>query len=197
MAHSSWVYRYGTAGSRALIVVFHHELKEPCRQKSGGYLMRGLVQIFVVVLLGVFAGCVFAQDDENTILGVWITAKGKAQVEISTQENAIAGYIIWLKEPFFPENDEQGMAGKPKIDRENPDPELRKQTVIGLQIISGFQYKGDGEWKGGTVYDPENGKTYKGKIWLTAEGTLKVRGFIGILLFGRTEEWLPVTGRRH
>ena len=148
-----------------------------------------------MVLLA-FCCNIFAQQGADDILGVWITAKGKAHVEISSTEDGYTGRITWLKDPFYPDDDEKGMGGRPKVDRENSDPDLRQQTIEGLRIMEGFLYAGDGEWKGGTIYDPEKGKTYKCKIWLTPEGALKVRGFIGFSLFGRTEEWLPVTGRK-
>lgn len=128
--------------------------------------------------------------DGDAIVGIWATDKAEAHVEIFRTDEGYAGRIIWLKEPFFPADD--SMAGRPKIDRENPDPGLRQREIIGLQIVQGFRYDGDGKWSGGTIYDPENGKTYKAKMWLTGDATLKVRGYVGVSLFGRTTEWQPV-----
>jgi len=96
---------------------------------------------------------------------------------------------VWLKEPFYPTGDAQGMAGKPKVDRNNPDVALRSRPLIGLPLVSGFHFAGADEWTGGTIYDPENGKTYSCKITLMSNGSLKVRGYIGISLFGRTTAW--------
>jgi uncharacterized protein (DUF2147 family) len=44
-------------------------------------------------------------------------------------------------------------------------------------------------WKGGSVYDPQNGKIYRGKITLVSPNKLDLRGFVGIPLFGRTTTW--------
>lgn len=131
----------------------------------------------------------------DDIVGIWATDKAEAHVEIFKSEDGYSGKIIWLKDPFFPEDDEGGMAGEPKVDRENPDPELQQRSVVGLKIMDAFQYDGEGRWSNGTIYDPENGKTYKCKIWLTRTGSLKVRGYVGISLFGRTTEWTPVLVR--
>lgn len=137
---------------------------------------------------------VFAADgdaDADRILGLWATDKAEAHVEISRDENGYRGVIVWLKEPFYPDDDAT-MPAQPKTDRENPEPALRERAIVGLEIMRGFRYAGDGRWIGGTIYDPENGKTYKCRMRLTNRGTLKVRGYVGVSLFGRTTEWTPV-----
>ena len=40
--------------------------------------------------------------------------------------------------------------------------------------------------------DPENGKEYKGRIWAVGNDKLSMRGFIGISLLGRTENWVRI-----
>ena len=44
----------------------------------------------------------------------------------------------------------------------------------------------------GTVVDPDNGKEYKGKIWAVGNDNLKMRGYIGISILGRTESWVRI-----
>jgi uncharacterized protein (DUF2147 family) len=66
--------------------------------------------------------------------------------------------------------------------------ELRNQPVVGMVIIRNFHPEGD-QWVGGTVLDPKNGKIYHGKIWMLSPDKLRMRGFVGISLFGRTETW--------
>ena len=67
--------------------------------------------------------------------------------------------------------------------------ELKDKPVLGMIIIRDFRPDGD-RWVGGTVLDPENGKIYKGKIWSVGEGKLRLRGYVGIPLFGRSETWV-------
>ena len=131
----------------------------------------------------------FAADDADAVLGKWLTADGKAQVEVVKDGELYDGRIVWLKEPLYPADDAKGMAGQAKVDRENPNAALKSRPVIGLPLIQGFKYDGDGVWNGGTIYDPESGKTYSCKMTLMMDGRLKVRGYIGISLFGRTEIW--------
>jgi uncharacterized protein (DUF2147 family) len=66
--------------------------------------------------------------------------------------------------------------------------EYKGQLILGMVIMRGFHAEGD-DWVDGTVVDPENGKEYKGKIWAVGTDALKMRGFVGISLLGRTETW--------
>lgn len=135
-----------------------------------------------------FAAPAFAEDADG-VLGQWLTADGKARVEIVKDGDSYDGRIVWLKEPQYPADDAKGMAGQTKVDRENPDAAFKTRPILGLPLIAGFKYAGDSVWKGGTIYDPESGKTYSCKMTLMMDGRLKVRGYIGISLFGRTEIW--------
>lgn len=133
----------------------------------------------------------------DAVTGHWLTEEGskggRARVEVSrTEDGEIVGEIVWLEEPRFPPG--EPMAGEPKVDLENPDPEKRDRPVLGLEILSGFTYEGDGLWSGGTIYDPANGKTYKARMSLDSaeDDTLDLRGYVGIPLFGRTTTWTRV-----
>lgn len=142
----------------------------------------------VCLMLGMQATPAYA-DGSDGVLGMWMTADGKARIEITKQGDVYGGSIVWLKEPLYPADDAQGMGGKPKVDRKNPDKSLRGQPIIGLTLVQGFKYAGDNVWNDGTIYDPESGKTYSCKMTLMMDGSLRVRGYVGISLFGRTEIW--------
>ena len=76
-----------------------------------------------------------------------------------------------------------------RVDINNPDPQMRSQSLKGLVILNGFSFEGDNKWTEGQIYDPNNGKTYRCNLELIDQETLSVRGYIGILLLGRTEVW--------
>jgi len=69
----------------------------------------------------------------------------------------------------------------------------KNKPILGLDILDGLRENGD-EWSGGKILDPKNGKYYKCYIKLTEENTLKLRGYIGISLLGRTEYWYRFKG---
>jgi uncharacterized protein (DUF2147 family) len=127
--------------------------------------------------------------DEDKILGLWKTPGNDCKIEIFKGGIKYCGRIVWLKEPLYPADDVGGMAGRPVVDRENPNPNLRSRPLIGLQLIEGFTYIGKNVWGKGTIYDPDNGKTYKCKMILSDPNRLEVRGFIGIPLLGATSIW--------
>ncbi len=137
---------------------------------------------FLVLLaaLMLFSYALNAQVKPGDIIGFWFTANKDAKIEIYKASEKFYGKIVWLKTPTN-EN------GKPKVDKHNPDETKRSNPIVGLVLLNGFVFKGD-EWKG-TIYDPESGKTYSSYLSLKDNNTLKVRGYIGISLLGRTEVW--------
>ncbi len=140
-----------------------------------------------IFLVAPFISHAQKKSEADAIIGYWYTENNKSLVKIYRAVNGkYYGKITWLKEPY--EED-----GSPKVDDENPDPAKRNQPIIGLLILKGFTYDGDNEWSGGTIYDPENGKTYKCYMKLTTPEILDVRGYIGVSLIGRTTRWIRKT----
>ena len=82
-------------------------------------------------------------------------------------------------------------------DPHDPDPRCtqcegvtKDKPLIGLRILWNLRKSGN-RWSGGEILDPDNGKTYRCFIVVESGGEkLKIRGFIGFSLFGRTEYWL-------
>lgn len=64
----------------------------------------------------------------------------------------------------------------------------KDQKILGMDILTGLKKKED-EWSGGKILDPKNGKEYKCYIKLLDDNTLKLRGYIGFSLLGRTAIW--------
>ena len=140
--------------------------------------------IFVVACALFLMTGVASAEEADAVLGQWYTDAEKKDVvvEIYKDNDLYSGKVVWLKNP-----DEDD--GTPKVDDENPDEARRNDPILGMNLVKGFTYKGKNKWAGGTIYDPNNGKTYKCKMSLKGDD-LKVRGFIGVALFGRTVHWL-------
>ncbi len=63
------------------------------------------------------------------------------------------------------------------------------KSLKGLTIITGLKNVGKNEYEGGTILDPQNGKTYKLKGQLQ-DGKLIMRGYIGVSVLGRNQTWI-------
>ncbi len=147
--------------------------------------MKSLHLLTTFMVLFITAPLMAQLTEADHLVGVWETENGRSHVKISKSGNTYYGRIIWLKEPL---NDQK----KPKMDKNNPDPDKQTLPLIGTKILSGFEFKGADVWEDGTIYDPENGKTYKCKISKNGNTQLNIRGFIGISMIGRTTVWKRV-----
>src|SRR5512135_3315733 len=126
----------------------------------------------LALLLGLSTGA--SAQSPDAIVGKWLNTKGTAHVEIYKEGGKYFGKIVWLKEPVYPKDDKKGMAGKTKVDRENPDAAKRSQPILGLVILRDFNHAGNNAWDSGRIYDPENGKDYSCKMTLKDSEHLEV-----------------------
>lgn len=100
--------------------------------------------------------------------GVWSMSNGKVTVRIANCGSNLCARIVGLAEPI------SKIDGKPKVDRENPNPSKRKRPLMGLSILIGMKPAGNGQWQG-AIYNPDDGKVYSATVRHNG-GTLKVKG---------------------
>ena len=136
---------------------------------------------FVLLLLFSFTA-ITAQSIE----GIWWNTEKTGKIKIVQLDNqTFQGQLISADDA----HDEDGNL---KLNTKDRDAEKRNQPIVGLILMNGFTTKDQVTYNGGTIYDPENGKTYKCKLTLTSKNEMDVRGYIGIPAFGRTEHWTRV-----
>jgi len=115
--------------------------------------------------------------------GEWVTAAGDGKVRVgpcAADPAQACGTLVWLKPPA-------GAPPGPLHDARNPDPALRSRPLLGVLIVSGFRRQAVGRWVDGKIYDPNDGKTYRSKMNIGADGTLKVSGCV--LMFCKAQTW--------
>ena len=130
------------------------------------------------LLLILISGIVNAQS----IVGDWETFDDKTKikksiVQIFKKGDAYYGKII------------KTFTGKENEVCDQCKGKNHKKPIIGLIIIENL-IEDDKEFSNGTILDPENGETYKCYLELESDNKLKVRGYIGVSLFGRTQYWI-------
>ncbi len=142
--------------------------------------MKNLLLLLAFALVGNLA-------ISQTCIGKWTTiddetGKKKSTVELYKYKEQLYGKITYL----YPR---EGREDNPVCKKCTDD--RKNQPLEGLQIVRNLKWNGS-EWAGGTIVDPENGKTYNTKIWLDPKDSNKlyVRGYIGP--FFRTQTWVRV-----
>ncbi|MEM7654757.1 MAG: DUF2147 domain-containing protein [Bacteroidota bacterium] len=150
-------------------------------------MMKSIFLCFCIAVLGV--GMSFGQDkkvdqeEADRLIGVWAPSNGLALVRVQNIAGKYYGRIVKLKEPIDPET------GEPKLDKNNPDESLRTTPLLGFRMLKDFVYAGKDEWAEGTIYDPQSGSLYSCTIKMKKDGTLDIRGYIGVKALGRTDVW--------
>jgi uncharacterized protein (DUF2147 family) len=146
---------------------------------------RSATRISGLLLLGCLAvapGARAADAALASVAGNWLTEPRDGIIQVSVDAaGGMEGRIVGGNHPGLK-------------DEHNPDAARRNLVLRGQVILRNMKYDGDGHWSGGTIYKPDNGKTYKCKVTLAGNGELEVRGYIGFSLFGITQEWTRYTG---
>jgi uncharacterized protein (DUF2147 family) len=159
-----------------------HHLNVICRKRQGGRKVNTIRTS--LVFAGLLAGAVPAVAAVPATLptGMWLDQSGRAGITIAPCGAKLCGTITWLKAPL----DAQG---RPKTDSHNTDSALRGRPMCGLPLMGDFVADGTDAWSGGYVYDPVGGKTYSANMHVQPDGSLAIRGYVGISLFGRSTTW--------
>jgi uncharacterized protein (DUF2147 family) len=146
----------------------------------------------LLLLSALVAGIARAAGPGDAVLGRWLVETKDAVVEISRTGDLFVGTIVWLKDPVYTAEDGPGLAGKPVTDRANPDQRLRSRPLIGLSLLDGLHFDGVDHWRDGRVYNADDGRTYHCQLYMPSPNELKLRGYVGIALFGSSTTWTRV-----
>jgi uncharacterized protein (DUF2147 family) len=116
-----------------------------------------------------------ATPPPDAIIGEWWTEGKEGRIRfVRGADGTYAGILVGGNDPG--------------PDVNNSDPALRKRSLLGTVLLWHLCPE-DGEYVDGYVYNPRNGKTYRMKAELTGKTTLKIRGYLGLSLFGQSQTW--------
>lgn len=130
----------------------------------------------------IFILCLTIPSFSQTIFGKWNsfneeTNKVESVIEVYEKDSKAFAKIISIMDPSRSSAKCVECKGKRK-----------NAPILGMNILTGLNKDGN-EWSGGKILDPKNGKEYKCYIQLLDKNTLKLRGYIGFSMFGRTAIW--------
>ena len=126
--------------------------------------IRTLPAFAATALLAAFLSGSATSADLTDPRGVWIDATGQGAIEIADCGGKLCGRVVWLKSAAH-------------ADR------------CRLQVIDGVAPQADGNWGGGTIFDPEAKAKYNVELAPVDAGTLRVIGYVGSKKFSRTMTW--------
>lgn len=131
--------------------------------------------------------CITAMNSmqSQSVVGKWktiddATGEAKSIVEVFSKSGKIYAKVVDVLDPEVKYN----------LCKQCPGDDKNK-PILGLNIIKGLSKDG-AEYNLGEILDPKNGKLYKCALSLESKDKLKVRGYIGFSLIGRTQYWYRV-----
>lgn len=135
----------------------------------------GVMNILQILAMAMLTGTLLAATANagSPATGLWRMSNGKATIRVGDCGGKLCGTIVALAKPV-------DKHGKPKRDKHNPNPALRKRAVIGITVLSGLKPTGEGEWTG-LIYNPDDGHTYRSVVTLVSPARLKVKGCAAML----------------
>jgi len=125
-------------------------------------------------------------NDLTDMVGDWRTVRHGAEVMIiDCGDGSPCGFLVSVGSE---------VRGGNTRDARNRKPELRNRPLAGLPILWGYSRANDG-WRGGRLYNPETGQTFRSSLDLISSGQLRVQGCLGP--FCRTQTWTRKKESRH
>ncbi|MGM9740352.1 MAG: DUF2147 domain-containing protein [Candidatus Cryptobacteroides sp.] len=139
--------------------------------------MRKLIVLLAAMIMSAAA---MSAQNADAILGTFLSENGTGKIKVTKAEGKYTGTLIWTKD-------------EGALDVKNPDKSLRNKVLAGKVILKDMCWDADKrEWRGGTIYDPESGNTYKATVKLKENGDLTLRGYVGAPAFGRNSFWTRI-----
>lgn len=119
---------------------------------------------------------------QDTPVGAWLTQGSDAVIAIAPCDGAPQGALCGR------------IVGVTLDHPDDPVPTAQDgRSQCGLTIIRDAVPDGDAGWSA-RIIDPRDGSAYRARLQLDERRNLRVRGYVGISLFGRTQVWTPFTG---
>lgn len=140
-------------------------------------------KIFIIAMLFI---ATIANCQVEKILGRWTTIDDKENIPVSIVNiyKGTDGKYYGQIEKILVKDEENKLCTE-------CEGTLHNKPVVGMVIVNNMEWR-DGKLQGGTILDPDNGKTYYAKMWVDAEtGKLILRGSLDKRgLLGRNQEWV-------
>lgn len=150
--------------------------RKPTASRFACFWSHGMELLTFAVALALSVAPTQVNGQTSTVLGDWREPQGSV-IRIEKCPSGVCLRLIGLSRN-----------APSSTDVHNPDPTQRQRALCGLEIGRQFHFTDPSHASGGTLYDPKSGNTYHGAMVVEGD-VLKLRGYVGISIFGRTEVW--------
>jgi uncharacterized protein (DUF2147 family) len=130
------------------------------------------------VLTALLFGLLSTGATAATVEGPWLVEDRDAVIKIEACGDMLCGLIVGIGK-FSPDG--------------SPPTDISGRSQCGLEIMHALVRSESDRWFG-TITNPEDGRTYKIRLSLDDDGRLRLRGYLGIPLFGSTQMWTAYSG---
>jgi uncharacterized protein (DUF2147 family) len=121
-----------------------------------------------------------AYNGSHDVFGTYITDEGSAKIQIEDcGDGTPCGRFVWFSASGLP----RGKTIETFADSDG-------EPLLGSLMLKKFT-KERADWRGGTIYDSDNVKTYLAHLKRLPDGSLRVKGCLGP--FCHTQIWLEST----
>lgn len=144
-------------------------------------MIKCLVLSFACCVALLLSAAPAARADNHGPEGLWLSENQRSVIAIKRCPEGYCGFIHWIIE------------GGMQFDDKNEDPALHDRPLCGLRIMWGFKQQSANNWIDGHIYKADDGDLYNATLQTLPKGTLLVRGYVGMPLFGKSQVWSPVS----
>ena len=121
----------------------------------------------IALVMGLLA--LSGEPGAHDVYGAWYTPDRDSVIAIADcGDGTPCGTVTWIDEA----------RAQVTVDEHNDDAALRGRPILGITLLSGFE-TGRRGWRGGAIYHPGNGNTYRAKVRRLDADTLEVKGCLG------------------
>jgi uncharacterized protein (DUF2147 family) len=123
-----------------------------------------------------------SQIKAEDLLGNWMATDNSVAVKVYEVNKVYRAKVLW-----FDENLGSKKPMSSRYDTANPDPQLQKRKIIGMEILEGLKFNTQtSSWEEGKIYDASSGRHWDSSITFAKDGTIKVRGYWKVKWIGKT-----------
>lgn len=144
--------------------------------------MSNVFKVFAFFLILTMPLKALSFQNQNDILGKWISTKKNVIIEVYKVSNQYKAKVLW-----YDDRDDPSRPMRLRTDTKNPNKFLRNQLILGMDVLEGLVYNPTSHrWENGIIYDASSGKHWSSVVSFNNKKKMEVRGYWKFEFLGQT-----------